>query len=349
MKIAGAAGAFPPNRFHQSVITDALRSHWGNRLPQPEVLIRLHSRTGVEYRDLAFPLTDYERFKTWGDSNAAWMTTAEELGERALDAALQCAGLSRDSLDALFVVSITGIASPSLDARLINRMRLRPDLKRTPVFGLGCVGGAAGITRAADYVRAYPTQCAAILAVEVCSLTLQLNDLSMPNLISSGLFGDGAAAVVIVGADRPCTGPRILGTRAVFYPDSEEIMGWKVSEKGFQIVLSPRLPQLIHDHLRADVDHFLADYGLKRCDIGNWVIHTGGPKILDAVEHALELSGSDLKLSRESLRQHGNISSASVLLVLERTLMDHRPPPGTMGLLAAMGPGFCSEFVLMRW
>ena len=349
MKIAGAAGAFPPHRYHQYAITDALRAYWGDKLQRPETLTRLHSRAGVEYRNFAFPLTDYQRFESWGQSNAAWMEIAEELGERAIDGALECGGLTRHDLDALFVVSITGVASPSLDARLINRMGLRPNIKRTPIFGLGCVGGATGLTRAADYVKAYPTQCAAVLAVEVCSLTLQRDDLSMPNLISTGLFGDGAAAVIVVGAERPSAGPTILGSRSVFYPGSEEIMGWDISEKGFRIVLSPKLPELIQQRLGADLDCFLDDFALDRGDIGNWVIHTGGPKILEAVERALGLSDRDLKLSRESLRRHGNISSASVLLVLEETITSHRPAPGTLGLLAAMGPGFCSELILMRW
>lgn len=349
MKIAGAAGAFPPHRYHQYAITEALRVYWGERLQRPEFLTRLHSRAGVDHRNLAFSLADYKRFETWGQSNSAWLEIAEQLGEKAIDGAVERAGLTRHDLDAIFVVSITGVASPSLDARLINRMALRPDIKRTPIFGLGCVGGATGLTRAADYVRAYPNQVAALLAVEVCSLTLQRDDLSTPNLISSGLFGDGAAAVIVVGADRPSTGPAILGTRSVFYPDSEEIMGWDISEKGLRIVLSPKLPGLIQDRLGADLDSFLADFALSRGDIGNWVIHTGGPRILEAVERALGLSDRDLNLSWECLRQHGNISSASVLLVLEETMMSCRPEPGTLGVLAAMGPGFCSEFILMRW
>jgi alkylresorcinol/alkylpyrone synthase len=244
MKIAGAAGAFPSHRYHQYLITDALRAHWGEKLHCPELLTRLHSRTGVDYRNFAFSLADYERFETWGQSNRAWIEVAEQLGEKALNSALERAAMERHDLDALFVVSITGVASPSLDARLINRMGLRPDIKRTPIFGLGCVGGAAGLTRAADYVKAYPAQAAALLAVEVCSLTLQRDDVSTPNLISTGLFGDGAAAVIVVGAERPSAGPAILGTRSVFYPDSEEIMGWDISEKGFRTSCRRNSPSL---------------------------------------------------------------------------------------------------------
>lgn len=230
MRIAGVARAFPSHRYHQFTITDALEAYWGKKLQRPELFRRLHSRAGVDYRNFAFALADYQRFETWGHSNCAWLEVAEQLGERSIDGALERAGLIRRDLDALFVVSITGVASPSLDARLINRMGLRPDIKRTPIFGLGCVGGAAGLTRAADYVRAYPRQTAALLAVEVCSLTLQREDMSTPNLISTGLFGDGAAAVIVVGSERPSAGLAILGTRSVFYPDFEEIMGWDISD-----------------------------------------------------------------------------------------------------------------------
>jgi alkylresorcinol/alkylpyrone synthase len=226
---------------------------------------------------------------------------------RAIDAALKGTGLAREDLDALFVASITGVASPSLDARLINRMRLRPDIKRTPIFGVGCVGGALGLTRAADHVLAYPGHAAALLAVEFCSLTIQRDDLSTANLISTGLFGDGAAAVIVTGAERSVrqaraagpAGPQILGCRSSFYPDSEDVMGWQISEESFRIVLSPRLPDLIKRHLPADLDTFLRGFGLVRADIGNWLIHTGGPKVLQAVQEALDLAEHDLDRSWE--------------------------------------------------
>jgi alkylresorcinol/alkylpyrone synthase len=247
------------------------------------------------------------------------------------------------------VASVTGIASPSLDARLVNRMGMSPRIKRIPIFGLGCVAGAAGIARAADYVRAFPHHVAALLSVELCSLTIQKEDVSMANLISSALFGDGAAAVIVTGSERSYPGAEILDTRSVFYPQTEHIMGWDISEKRFQIVLSPTLPQLIVDHLGHDVDDFLADNGLARRDIGRWILHTGGPKILEATGTALGLSKEEMGASWECLRKVGNLSSASVLLVLEEVFKRRRPEAGTYSLLAAMGPGFCSELVLLRW
>jgi alkylresorcinol/alkylpyrone synthase len=251
-------------------------------------------------------------------------------------------------------VSITGIASPSLDARLVNRMRLRPDIKRTPMFGVGCAGGAVGLSRAADYLRAYPEHVAAVLSVELCSLTFQPTDLSAANLVSTGLFGDGAVAVIATGGDRPagCAGaggPQVLACGSTFYPDSEDVMGWDISGNGFRIVLSPRLPEIIRHNLAHDVEGFLTRHGLRRSDIGSWVIHTGGPKVLEAVQDTLHLSDRDLAPSWASLRRVGNLSSASVLLVLEDVVAQRRPAPGTLGLLLAMGPGFCSELVLLRW
>ena len=358
MKIAGVASALPPHRYEQGAITAALASLWRGKLENPALLERLHSRTGVEARHLAFPLQRYAEFSSWGETNAAWLEVAEELGAAAIDAALDNAGLARDDLDALYVVSITGVASPSLDARLVNRLQLRRDIKRTPIFGIGCAGGAIGLTRAADYTLAYPGHCAALLAVEVCSLTLRPDDLSTANLISSGLFGDGAAAVVVAGAEKaralPAwaagrSGPTILANSSTFYRNSEDVMGWDISEKGFRIVLSPRLPEVIKNNLARDVDTFLSRHGLTRGDIGCWVIHTGGPKVLQAIQHTLGLGERDLERSWDCLRRFGNLSSASVLLVLEDAAGNHAPVPGTLGLLLAMGPGFCSELILLQW
>jgi alkylresorcinol/alkylpyrone synthase len=259
------------------------------------------------------------------------------------------AGLKPSDLDAIFFVSITGVASPSIDARLVNRLGLAPRIRRTPIFGLGCVAGAAGLARAADYVRAYPAQTALLVSVELCSLTIQRDDLSVANLISCGLFGDGAAAVIVTGAERGLAGPRIVATRSVFYPGTEDVMGWNISEKGFRILLSPEVPEMARKHLGRDTDEFLASEGIERSDIGCWLLHTGGPKVLEAMEEALNLHGGELSVSWECLRKAGNLSSASVLQVLEETMERHRPAPGTWGLLAAMGPGFCSELVLLRW
>ena len=215
----------------------------------------------VEGRYLVHTLDFYENLTTWGQANNAWIDHALELGEEALCKALHAAGMKPKDLSAIYVTSVTGIAAPSIDARLVNRMGLSPNIKRIPIFGLGCVAGAAGIARAADYVHGYPDQAAALLSVELCSLTLQRDDLSMAHLISAMLFGDGAAATIIVGSKRKSDGPEILATKSIFYPHTERVMGWDISEKGFRIVLSPEVPDTVVKHLGKDVDAFLAEQG----------------------------------------------------------------------------------------
>jgi alkylresorcinol/alkylpyrone synthase len=349
MRIAAVASAFPDHYYPQAVLTAALEQFWGERLRSPGLLRRLHKNAQVDGRYLSLPIYAYPGLKTWGDANRAWMETAEKIGGEALCRAATKAGISAQDIDALFFVSVTGVSSPSIDAKLINRLKLNPHIRRVPIFGLGCVAGAAGISQAADYVRAYPDRIAALVSVELCSLTLQRDDVSMANLISSGLFGDGAAVVLVAGAERGLPGPQIVATRSVFYPDTERVMGWDISERGFQIVLAPEVPQVIREHLRVDADAFLAEHGLTRADIGCWVLHTGGPRVLEATQQALELDRDAVAASWDCLRRVGNLSSASVLVVLEDVMAHRVPPPGTWSVLAAMGPGFCSELVLMRW
>lgn len=348
-KIAGVGSAFPKRYFKQEVITGALKNYYRGRLPNVDILDKLDESMKVDGRFLARPIEFYETMQTWGEANDVWIETGMEIGETALCRALAAAGIEPAELSAIFVTSVTGIAAPSLDARLTNRMGMSLNIKRVPIFGLGCVAGAAGISRAADYVRAYPGQAAALLSIELCSLTLQREDLSMAHLISAVLFGDGAAAAIVTGSDRKSTGPEILATKSILYPDTQRVMGWDISEKGFRIVLSAEVPDTVRQHLGEDVDTFLGEQGLTRGDIKTWVMHTGGPKVLEATADALGLTAKDLEASWESLRKVGNISSTSVLLVLEDVYKHRRPAPGTLSILAAMGPGFCSELVLLRW
>ncbi len=349
MRIAAVGKALPPNYYGQEELLAAFRQLWTGRVRNLDRLERLHRNVLVGGRHLALPLEEYQDLETWGDSNDAWIRVAQDVGEAAIVQALERAGLDRQEVDAFFFVTVTGVATPSIDARLMNRLGLPARIKRVPIFGLGCVAGAAGIARAADYVKAYPDQVALLLSVELCSLTLQRKDLSIPNLISSGLFGDGAAAVVVVGSERQASGPRIVASRSIFYPDTEQVMGWEISEKGFQVVLSAEVPEMVSGHLRQDVDRFLADHGHSRDEITSWVAHPGGPRVLEAMAETLELENGELDVTWRSLAEVGNLSSTSVLLVLEETLREHRPAPGSLGMLLAMGPAFCSELVLLEW
>jgi alkylresorcinol/alkylpyrone synthase len=365
MRIVNTATAFPDYYFTQREVVDALKSHWDRGAECAPIIERLFFRTGVEGRHYCRPLIDYQDLDTWGKMNDVWIEVAEQLGERVIDCVLKTSGFGRDQIGALFFVSVTGVSSPSIDARLVGKMKLNPNLKRNPIFGLGCVAGAAGIARAADYVRAYPDQIAILLSVELCSLTWQRGDVNPAALIATGLFGDGAAAVLIAGADvklqgpktngangaKPAClcGPKVVASTQVFYPDTQDVMGWKISEKGFQVVLSPDVPKVVRENLGRDVDGFLATQGLKRADIGSWIMHTGGPKVLEATAEALDLKNGALDASWEALKRVGNLSSGSVLVVLDEVMKNRRPAPGTRSILAAMGPGFCSEMSLLEW
>ncbi len=357
MKIVATTTAFPPYYFTQDEVLAALKTYWDKGLENAAVLERLHSRTGVDGRYFCRPLEEYYALDTWGKTNDVWIETAEKLGEQALTTLLTESGLPPERIGSIFTVSVTGIACPSIEARLINKMRLPVHIKRTPIFGLGCVAGASGIARAADYVKAYPDQAAILLSVELCSLTWQRDNISVPNLISSGLFGDGCGAVLVVGqklaeelgGQLSWSGPTVVASQATFYPDSQDVMGWAISEKGFRIILSADVPTVVRQYLGANVDDFLAAQGLTRADIGSWIMHTGGPKVLEANAEALGLTREDFHLSWEALRRAGNLSSASVLMVLNDVMREHRPAKGTKSLLVAMGPGFCSEMVLLTW
>ena len=357
-RLAAVRRALPEHYYGQETLLARLEREWQSQHYNPDRLRRLHENVLVGGRHLALPLEAYDDLEGFGDSNDAWIEQALEIGEQALRQALAACELQPEDVDALFFVSVTGVATPSIEARLMNRMGLPSKMKRYPMFGLGCVAGAAGIARAFDYLRGWPDQVAVLLSVELCSLTLQRQDLSIPNLIASGLFGDGAAACVILGAERarsldlPAACPAVSATRSSFYRDSEDVMGWRISEQGFRVVLSAEVPEMVRAHLRQDVDAFLGDHGLSRERMARYICHPGGPKVLEAMAEALEIPERALELTWRSLREVGNLSSTSVLLILEDTLseIEEAPlEPGTAGLLLAMGPGFCSELVLLEW
>ena len=347
MRIASVGCALPANAYGQEELHRALAELWAGRFRNPRRIEKIHRNALVGRRHLALPLDAYRTLRGFGDANDAYIRCGLDLGERAVREALARADLDVGDVDHIFALSVTGIATPSLDARLVNRLGLRSDVKRTPIFGLGCVGGAAGIARAADYLRAFPRHNVLVLAVELCSLTLQRADASLANVIASGLFGDGAACAALRGAEVASQGPRVLATRSIFYRDTEHVMGWEVGDGGFRVVLSADVPALASG-LRPDVDKFLAENGVALDDIDVFVCHPGGPKVLEAIESALALPRDALARSWRHLSQVGNLSSASVLFVLADALAE-QPAPGTWGLLFAMGPGFCSELVLLEW
>jgi len=348
--ILAVGRALPPNYVDQETLIAALSAYWGRKHFNIGRLADVHRAAQVGGRHLALPLAEYPALDSFAKCNDVFIRVGTEIGEAAVKAGLAAAGLSPGDVDHLWFVTVTGISTPSLDAKLANRLGLKPSVKRTPVFGLGCMAGAAGLARASDVLRAFPGEVAVMLSVELCSLTLQRDDGSVANVVATGLFGDGAAAVVMAGGARAGgSAPRIVATRSVFYPDTEWVMGWDVVDTGFKVVLSAKVPEVIEARVGGDVDAFLGAHGLARKDVRHWIAHTGGPKVLEAFRRGLDLPESAVERSWRCLREVGNLSSASVLFVLGDLLEAGEARPGDVGLLAAMGPGFSAELVLLRW
>ncbi|HEX6450217.1 MAG TPA: 3-oxoacyl-[acyl-carrier-protein] synthase III C-terminal domain-containing protein [Trebonia sp.] len=347
--IRAVRSAFPPHRYEQSELTRAVAKLARFGPARRALLERLHRNAGVRTRHTVLPLAEYGSLDGVGPANDRYIEEATELGERALRAALSDAGRAPSDVDLLVVTSVTGVAVPSLDARLIPRLGLRPDVKRLPVFGLGCVAGAAALSRVHDYLLGSPGHTAALLAVELCSLTWRAAAGTTADLVASGLFGDGAAALIATGDQGTRPGQaEILSTYGEVYPDSGDSLGWRLGSDGFRIVLTADLADVVERRLAGTVTSFLASHGLTVANITSWICHPGGPKVLDAVRDSLKIPESALTLSRESLAAAGNLSSASVLHVLEQA-RKVRQPPGSFGLMVGLGPGVSAELVLLRW
>ena len=357
-RILAVRSAFP-HRYPQSEFTRvvaAIADAGGGLGPGQRALLgRLHANAEVTTRHSVLPIGEYA---DGTDAAAAladdrYIEEATALGERAVRSALASAGLEPSMLDLLVVTSVTGVAVPSLDARLIPRLGLRPDIKRLPVFGLGCVAGASGLARLHDYLLAWPGHAAALLSVELCTLTWPTTAVTTADLVASALFGDGAAAVVAAGSARHAPPvarlPQVVATKSEVYPDSMDALGWRLDTGGFRIVLTADLADVVEARLNGSVTAFLGEHGLTVDDISRWICHPGGPKVLHAAQRALKLPDSALVASRRSLAEAGNMSSVSVLHILELTADSDPPAPGSFGLMIGLGPGVSAELLLLRW
>ena len=362
-RVIAVRSAFPAYRYPQRELADAVEAvadaAGGLRHTQRALLQRLHANADIATRHTVLPIGEYAALAGLPGPGAAlandrYIGEATALGERALRSALDGAGIDPAMLDLLIVTSVTGVAVPSLDARLIPRLGLRSDIKRLPVFGLGCVAGAAGLARLHDYLLAWPGHTAALLAVELCSLTFPKTDVTTADLVASALFGDGAAAVVAAGEEAAAPSlaarlPQVIATRSEVYPDSTDTLGWRLGAYGFRIVLTADLAEVVERQLNGSVTAFLGEHGLTVDDIRSWICHPGGPKVLDAAQRALKLPDNALTTSRRSLSEAGNMSSVSVLHILELTAGEDPPPPGSFGLMIGLGPGVSAELLLLRW
>lgn len=326
------ATAVPARQYAQSELKEAARRLF------PEEGLRIFDHAGVDQRHLCFPLDYYLAGHDFERRNRDYVQQAVELGTQAAEAALQQA--DRERIRHLLFVTTTGVATPSVDAHLMNRLRLPMQTRRTPIFGVGCAGGAVGLARAAELAGAGP---ALLVSVELCGQTFDARDRSNTNLVAAALFADGAAAAVV----GPGSGPEIVATRSVFLPNTLDLMGWEFTNAGMRLILSREIPAAIRRHIREAVDRFLSEQGVRLDDVTHFAVHPGGPRVLEGIEDALGLPRDGLHASRQFLRRYGNLSSASVLFILASVLREARP--GQLGLVVAVGPGFSLEMVLIRF
>ena len=344
-RILSAATAVPPHRVEQEEIKEFARELFAGMFRDLERLLPVFDNGQIGARHFCRPLEWFGREWSFPERNALYVEHALELSEKAARRCLDRAGVEPEEVGALFFVSTTGISTPSLDAKLLFRLGLSPNLRRVPVWGLGCAGGAAGVARAADQARAHPGELALVVAVELCSLTFQAGDASKSNLIASSLFADGAAAVLL-GAGQE--GPEVLGSHSTTWPNTEDVMGWDLVETGLKVRFAKSVPQIVRARTRVTLEEACESYGLELEDLRHIVVHPGGAKVLEAYEEALELEPGRLDFSREVLRRYGNMSSVSVLFVLEQFLKEYQARSGEYGTILALGPGFSAEHVLVR-
>jgi alkylresorcinol/alkylpyrone synthase len=337
------ATAVPPFELGQREVVRRIELALGPRSREIVRLLPMFGNTGIERRYSSVPIEWYEELHDWKDRNDTYLASALDLLERATSEVLKRARRDASEIDAIVVVSTTGIATPSLDALLMERMRLRPTAQRLPIFGLGCAGGVIGLERAAMMARQRPESLVLFLVVELCALCFRRDDFSKSNIVATALFGDGAAAALIgCGAQ----GPRIRGGGEFTWPESLDVMGWDVTNEGLKAIFSRDIPELVNERLHEVTVNFLSERGLTLGEIDRFVCHPGGAKVLDALEAAFEVEPQRLNDARDVLRDYGNMSAATVMFVLERTLAS--PEPWRRALLSALGPGFTAGFTLLE-
>jgi alkylresorcinol/alkylpyrone synthase len=343
-KILATARALPPFDVSQDTAKDFAGKHFEGKLEDIESLLAVYDHSRIDFRQFCVPPEWFMNPHSFSEKNATYVDWAVKLGAEAANKCLAKANVDAGEIDHIIFVSSTGIATPSIDARLFNILHFRADIRRTPIWGLGCVGGACGLAYANDYIKAYPNAKVLLVAVELCGLTFHYEDYSRSNFVAIALFGDGAAAVLLSGEGG---GPTIIDQRATTWPDSLNVMGWNVVDEGLQVVFAQAIPRLVTTNSRNDIDSFLKQTDCQISDIDYFLIHPGGARVIDAYKKALDLQDDQLKYSEEILGRHGNMSSVTVLYILDRVL-EEKMPEGKYGLLTALGPGFSSQNILLR-
>jgi alkylresorcinol/alkylpyrone synthase len=346
-KILALATAIPPNRLDQSLARREMARLCEGQ-PHLERLLPVFDRTGVENRHLVHPPEWYLEPRTFEERNEEYATRALELTERAVRACLDQTGTAPEDIDHIYVVTTTGLTTPSLDALLAGCLGLRVDVRRSPLFGLGCAGGAGALVRACDVLASRPGERALVVSVELGSLIFSKQAQTPTDLVGVALFGDGAAAALL-GGDDTGDGIRVTHTRSRLFPDQRHLMGWRFTNDGMRLILSRDVPVLVRDRLPAVVDEFLRDVGTSIADITHHVLHPGGAKVMATYRAAFGLPDEALWIARECMREYGNLSSAAVLVMLSNLVASGKPQDGDTGFLMALGPGFAAEMLALSW
>ena len=346
-QLIDVATAEAPYTIAQDDAAAFARAQFGNAVPHLERLMPLFTNTGIRQRRIAKPASWYQTAHGLDEKNIAYIEAATDMCADAARTLLARRGLAPTDVDRIYYVNTTGLATPSIDARLINVLGLKRTARRTPIWGLGCAGGVAGLATAARDLIGHPRERALVFAAEMCSLTFLADDFSKSNLVATALFADGAAVALVSGDDTGDVGWPIRTTRSMLFPDSLDVMGWSVVARGLQVVFDQRIPEIIAEHAAAELDALLTAAGISRNDITEFLYHPGGPKVLQAYADAYGISTDRFRWSRDVFRDHGNMSSVTVLYVLARYLQAHRPGHGGHAVVSALGPGFSSEGLLL--
>ena len=347
-RILSVATALPPNRFAQTEIRDAMAEVVrGDRVM--ERLLPVFDRSGVETRYFARPLEWYASGPSFEERNSVYAECGLELAERAARICLERADVAADEIDYVYGVTTTGLTTPSLDARVASRLGLRANVRRLPLFGLGCAGGAGSLIRAAEQLRALPGRRALVLSVELCSLVFSPTARTSTDLIGVALFGDGAAAVLLGGDDTTARGPAVVETRTHLFHEAPDLMGWRFTGDGMRLILSRKVPGFVATGVKPVVERFLADQDVALADLTHHLLHPGGSKVMATYQSAFGFGDRAIENSREAMRRYGNQSSASVLFMLHDLMASNRPEPGDLGLMVALGPGFAAEMLTLAW
>ena len=342
-RILAVATAVPPYALGQAEVMRRIELALGPRSREILRLLPTFGNTGIDRRYSSVPIEWYEDLHDWPERNRVYLDSALDLLEQAARRALEAAGRRAEDVAAIVTVSTTGIATPSLDALLVERMRLRPTTSRLPIFGLGCAGGAIGLARAATMAQAQPGSLVLFLVVELCALCFRRDDFSKSNIVATALFGDGAAAALL---STEGDGPAVIGAGEYTWPQTLDVMGWDVASDGLRAIFSRDIPDLVSTRLREAARAFLEARGLRLADVDRFVCHPGGAKVIAALESAFELENGRLQSERDVLREYGNMSAATVMFVLQRAT--NGAPHWKRALVSALGPGFTAGFTLLE-